>query len=119
MHLAPWKVRLCCPPFSCWATGPSNPLRGWCLGTGEPLTQSGVLTRGGCRSGGRALQARVGLLTDMSGGDAEGLDQQGLLPSFRDAIQNPALGREGGKVLTYVYFSRCFWNYYKRNIIPL
>ena len=98
---------------------PIKPPSRWCLGTGEPLTQSGALTRGGCRSRGRALRARVGLLTDMSGGDPEGLDHQGLLPSFRDAIQDPALGRECGKVRTYVYFFRFVWNYYNRNIIPL
>lgn len=40
----------------------------------------------------------------MSGGDPDGLDHQGLLPSCRDAIQNPALDREFGKVLIYLYF---------------
>ena len=54
-----------------------------------------------CPSGGRDHR---GLLTDMSGGDPDGLDHQSLLPSFRDAIQNPALGKEFGKVLIYFYF---------------
>lgn len=44
----------------------------------------------------------------MSGGDPEGLDHQDLLPSFRDAIQDPALGREFGKAFNYVYFFRVF-----------
>lgn len=56
------------------------------------------------------------LLTDVSGGDPEGLDHQGLLPSFRDAIQNPALGTEFGKVLIYLYFLDFFWNYKRNNI---
>ena len=59
------------------------------------------------------------LLTDVSGGDPEGLDHQGLLPSFRNAIQNPALGRElRGTHLSLLFRFFFFWNY-KRNIIVL
>lgn len=44
----------------------------------------------------------------MSGRDPEGLDHQNLLPRLRDAIQDPALGREFGKVFNYFYFFRFF-----------
>lgn len=67
------------------------------MGPGEPMTEGGARSwgpQGGPWAG--------GLLTDVSGGDAEGLEQQGLLPRFRDAVQNPALGREVGKALTYL-----------------
>lgn len=39
------------------------------------------------------------LLTDVSGGDPQGLDPQGLLTRLGDAIQNPALDRGFREVL--------------------
>lgn len=53
-------------------------------------------------------RAPRGVLTDVSGRDPEGLDHQNLLPRLRDAIQDPALGREFGKVFNYFYFFRFF-----------
>lgn len=50
------------------------------MGTGEP----GAALWGALR----------GLLTDVSGDDPKGLNHQSLLPSGRNAVQNPALGRE-------------------------
>lgn len=35
------------------------------------------------------------VLTDVPGGDPQGLDGQRLLPRLWDAVQDPALGREG------------------------
>ena len=58
----------------------------------------------------------MGLLTDVSRGDAKGLDRQSLLPRLGDAVQNPALERACGKRLTYVYFSDWGGSYYKKNI---
>lgn len=61
------------------------------MGTGEPGAEQGT------PSGVRGLQlwgSLRGLLTDVSGDDPKGLNHQSLLPSCRNAVQNPALGRE-------------------------
>lgn len=66
------------------------------MGTGEAAVRAGH-----SHTGPRALG---GPLTDVSWGDPKSLDHQSLLPSLRDAIQNPALGKKFGKVLIYFYF---------------
>lgn len=111
-----WRTRLSGPPGSCRVTGPSTALLdggpGLGVGTGELLTQH----RLGAHSWG--LQPWwAGLLTDVSRGDAKGLDRQSLLPRLGDAVQNPALERGCVKRLTYVYFFRLVGgSYYKKNI---
>lgn len=79
----------------------SSFLLGWDRAEGRHWEQEieGRCSLMGCGHGSPDQGALCRLLTDMPGGDPQGLDHQGLLPSFRDAIQNPALGREFGKVL--------------------
>lgn len=50
-----------------------------------------------------------GLLTDVPGGDPEGLDHHRLLPRLGDAVQDPALGGEFPKAPA-IFISQDFQN---------